>query len=185
MIEAKIDTDKKIMFILFFVALAIGIGYTYSYFSSRGESDEVMVNTGSLQVTYVEDSEGIINANNISPILDEDMTSLATKLSFSVVNEGNVDGVYNIDLIDVKIDTELINNKFKWALYSWDVLVREGNFSDITNGSDYELISGQNINVSDSEEYTLYIWISEDNTDQSIMKGKTFQSKVRVEAVNA
>ena len=82
------------------------------------------------------------------------------------------------------ISDYLKEDSFKWAIYNGDSVITEGNFSSVINGNDIILLDGVAIS-STPATYTLYIWISEDNTDQSIMKGKTFQSKVRVEAVNA
>ena len=185
MIEAKIDPDKKIMFFLAFVLIIVGIGYTYSYFSSRDSSEDKTITTGTLSIKYTENEEGIINADNIAPILDENIFDSATKLSFDVENTGNINASYNIKLTNLTIDTELANADFKLAIYTADTLVSSGDFSKAVTGTDYSLIQDKSLETGSNTDYTLYIWISETNTNQDTMKDKSFEAKVEVDATKA
>lgn len=185
MIEAKIDTDKKIMFFIFFVLIIVGIGYTYSYFSSKSTSEDKTITTGILDIKYTENEEGIISANNIVPILEENVKTSATKLNFSITNNGNINAKYNIKFTNLTIDQELANSDFKWAIYTGDTLVDSGDFTNASTDSDYILTQDKTLDEGNTTEYTLYIWINETNDNQDSMKEKTFTAKVSVDALKA
>ncbi len=184
MIEAKIDTDKKIMFAIAIVVIILGIRYTVAYFSSKDTSNANKVTTGSAKISYTENENGIINADGIVPINDDDIKDSATRLSFNVENIGTTDITYSIKLVDLTIHESMINKEFKWAVYSGDQEIDSGDFSNAKNNENYSLIQNESLNEGKNKDYILYIWISETGVEQNSMIDKTFESKVQVEAIS-
>ena len=77
------------------------------------------------------------------------------------------------------MDSELASLDFKWALYSGDTKIYNGNFRNILNNKQL-LINNIELNRNESKAFQLYIWISENGLDQSLIMDKTFSMKILV-----
>lgn len=181
MVEAKVDTDKKIFFIILLVSLIGGILGTYSYFSSKSEAENQTINTGTLSLEF-DDSTPIVNAENLSPIDKDMIDEKAAKKIFKIKNTGNVASVATLQLTDITIAEELKSPYFIWTLYSGDSQISEGDFSKLSDGT-IELANS--IDIVNENEYTLYIWIKNINGEQDDLQGKELSAKISVNAVQA
>ena len=180
-VEAKVDTDKKIFFIILLVSLIGGILGTYSYFSSKSEAENQTINTGTLSLEF-DDSTPIVNAKNLSPIDKDMIDGKAAKKIFKIKNTGNVASVATLQLTDITIAEELKSPYFIWTLYSGDSQISEGDFSKLSDGT-IELANS--IDIVNENEYTLYIWIKNINGQQDDLQGKELSAKISVNAVQA
>ena len=178
MVEAKIDTDKKIFFILIFALVVFGIGRAYAYFSAKAESNEQTVTTGTLKLEVKND--GILRAQNIAPIDSNEIFSEATKLNFSIKNTGNIDLNATILLDVLNITEELKSNDLKWAIYSGETKINNGTFLNVAN----QIELGKNITIlpTNSQNFDLYIWIEETGVPQDELQKGIIDVKVTVNA---
>ena len=84
MVEAKIDTDKKIFFTLVLVLIIFGIGRGYAYFSAKSETSIETVTTATYDLKV--ENDAILRAQNIVPISDSDVTTKGAELPFTITN---------------------------------------------------------------------------------------------------
>jgi len=178
MVEAKIDTDKKIFFIVVLALIVFGIGRAYAYFSAQANTSEQSVQTGTLKLE-VETSE-FITAENISPIDSSKIFEKATKLNFTVKNTGTIDIKANITLNILNITEKLKSNDFKWALYSGEIKITNGTFLNVTDK--IVLATNLPITTQNSENYDLYIWIEETDVPQDELQKGILDAKITVDA---
>jgi len=172
MVEAKIDPEKKLLFLLMFLILVGSIYGTYAYFSSKSQGEEQTIVTGKIDLSFV-DNNPILNEQNIVPILESDVLTRATKKSFSIKNIGNINATMKISLTSIQITEELKSSEFKWTLYENNVKVAEDSFDKLGANTSLDLKSDILIDVNETKKYDLYIWIQETNTPQNeLQNGK-------------
>lgn len=178
MVEAKIDTDKKIFFVVVLLLLIFGINRAYAYFSAKSTTSTQTVNTASFDLKV--ENNAIINAENIVPIKNVDVLDKATKLDFTITNTGTTDFVSIIKLDIINMDTELKSESFKWALYEGAEKITDGNFLDVTDS--ITLSSDIEIKKTISKNYILYIWIEDIGEAQNELQNKNFKGQITVSA---
>lgn len=181
MVEARIDTDKKVLFVVLLIALIGGIFGTYSYFSAKSNTEEQNISTATLSMEF-DDSSPFLNAENISPINNEDILTKAAKKSFTVTNTGDIDLTAKIELSDIDMDEELKNSNFKWALYNGDIKLNEGNFEGLSSNT-LELVNNISIAQNNPINYTLYIWIQNIDEPQNELQNKKISAIISVSGI--
>ena len=178
MVEAKIDTDKKIFFIVVLALIVFGIGRTYAYFSAKGTTSTETVSTASLKLEV--ENDAILRAQNIVPINSSQIFDKATKLHFTVNNTGTIDMKAKVTLNILSITDELKSNDFKWALYSGDTKIENGTFLNVADK--IEMTDNISIPKTESRIYDLYIWIEDTGFPQDELQKGTLESKITVDA---
>ncbi len=173
--------------IILFIAiiLVLGIGITYSYFSSNviGNNDNVTkVTTGKIELE-IDDSS--ITAKDIAPIYDEDYEMLGIHKNFIVAStSSNLNACTKIYLNIHNITDNLKSEYFKYKLI-YDDKVIDGNFKNANNNENLLLKDNVFINSNNSKSFDLYIWVSyEDGIDQTNMLGGSVESSLYIEGVD-
>ncbi len=174
----KENNKKKISILIgaIMVVVLLLIGFTYTYLSSNTR-EENSVKAGTLLISYEDDNLESINMSNIQPIYDKDIKEKASKINFQVNNTGTAKAYVDINITDISLPSELEDLEFKWALYSGEEKISNGNFRNVL---DNKLLLTNNQEITSSKNYELYIWISENELDQSDMMEKTFSGKITV-----
>ena len=181
MVEAKIDTDKKMLFVLLIVLIIGGIFGTYAYFSSESNTETQNVNTGTLSLEF-DDSTPIINDKNIVPIQDEEIFTKATKKTFTIKNTSTSAINAKIDMNNIEITEALKSPDFKWALYEGNNSIATGTFETINNNQ-INLLNNLNLDENTTKTYDLYIWISYKEEPQNTLQGGNLTTTITVSAV--
>lgn len=188
MVEAKIDTDKKIFFALILVLIVFGINRAYAYFSANSDADTQTVTTATYSLTV--ENDAILRADNIVPISSNDVTTKATELPFTITNTSDGDIITEISLTNITMSKGLDDNNFKWSLYSDGVLVEEDTFNNATNkvlNTDNitidEIVLTSNVEIVNDKSYKLYIWIEESGSPQDSLQESVFEGKITVNAI--
>ena len=179
MVEAKIDTDKKIFFVVVLLLLVFGIYKSYAYFSAKSKTSTETVTTAKLSVDV--QNNGIINKDNIIPIDSDDMQTKATKLDFTINNTGTIDFTSKVNLNILEINDELRSNDFKWSLYEDDIEVAKGTF--LTDENSITLTDEIDVAKEKNRTFTLYIWIEDTGIPQDILQGRNFTGQIEVNAI--
>ena len=188
MVEAKIDTDKKIFFTLILVLIVFGIGRAYAYFSAQSETSTETVTTA----TYNLEVEGgeVLRAKDIVPINSSDILTKATELPFTITNTSDGPIITEITLTNITMSKGLDDEYFKWALYSNNTLVKQDSFYNATNKVTNEdkvtideIILTDNVEIETSKEYKLYVWIEDSGNPQNEMQSSSFEGKITVNAI--
>ena len=188
MVEAKIDTDKKIFFTLILVLIVFAVGRTYAYFSAKSNTTIETVTTATYDLEV--SNNAILRAEDIVPIASTDVTTKATELPFTITNTSTGPIIAEISLTNITMSKGLDDIYFKWALYSDGVKEVEDSFYNATNKVINEndvtidkIMLASNIEIDTSKNYKLYIWIEESGNPQDDLQDSTFVGKISVDAI--
>ena len=180
-----------IVSLLIVAGTLILMGTTYAYFTATATSNEQVVTTGTLELTYETGQD--INAFGIIPTEE----SQASIHQFTVKNTGSLDTDYNISLIDINLSKDgasTFSSNLKWALYSTnenysgESLVKSGDFSSLSgyvSGDDTLVIkANQNLSSGDKQSYVLKIWLQEINVPQNEDQNLSLAMKIQVDTLD-
>lgn len=196
----KIIEDKRILALYIIVIIALVIGFTYAL---NDTSLAINIETALIGVDEEGYGDTIINTSNIDfkPILDTEVDTNnenVIKIEFSVKGASTnelTDVIYDIALVDLAIDCELISPYIKWKLVKDGSLLSSGTLEKgikdrrlVLTENQEDLPTYQN----DYHNYTFYLWFSDScqnsdlttcfgKIDQSNLVGKKFRGKIEVE----
>ena len=185
---------KIIVCVLIIVGVLALIGISYAYFTALENSDEQIVKSGVLSLTYT-------NGKNI--LLENIIPSEETEAGiheFTIENTGTLDAIYYLYLDNITLQKEgedTQSSNLKWKLYSADEdyteqdVIASGDFLDGNNTIELDT----NIAIAPQEKhyYILKIWLQEtgelQNEDQglrfsTIVEATTVKKKVNKSLVN-
>jgi len=168
--------------IMFGVLLGISYGW-YAY--SNAEST---INASTLKEvpTVVFAQTEYIKSTQIMPIYDEDRYRYANKNSFTVTigeNLQNYETGLEIVLNDISLSEELKISNYKYELLQNKKIISSGTFSNIGESKTIQLMPLTVMTPSSypsTYSYELYIWLSEDGTNQNYLMNKQFGAKINV-----
>ena len=168
--------------IMFGVLLGISYGW-YAY--SNAESNIKATTLKEAPSIVFSQTEYIKSTQNL-PIYDEDKYKYANKNSFTITigeNLANYETGLEIILSDIVISDELKIKNYKYELLQNKTIISSGDFSDIGTSTSIKLLPMTIItppNYPHTYVYELYIWLSEDGTDQNNLMNKNFGAKINV-----
>lgn len=159
-----------ILFILVLITLVVGFTYTYYTLLVSDKEDSTQIKTGDISIKYIGGKD--INASGLIPIYEStiDDEEYVYKKKFSVKSEGTLD--QNLDIYISVTDNQFTYGSLKYDLYdSNNRKVSNGNIP--SNGkilikSDDYLESGM------TKDYTVLIWLQENDTNQNNEQGSKF-----------
>lgn len=197
---------KSRIVIVFIFVLLIVVGFTYASYS------EMDLNRAFGKVFRIdEEAYGInhFNSDNLEfvPIFDEDVNKNSNNVIYidfrvggsNLNDEDNI--IYDIALVDLEIDCNLLSPYLKWRLVKNNKVIDEGSFDykfdTIKNGRLVLTSIQQDLKPYSEDKFTydyyqFYIWISDsyqekeilnhsDLVDQSYLMGKKLKGKIEVE----
>lgn len=168
--KSKNNIFYMILLILTMIIMIIGITFTYFSLLQKEKDDSTRIQTGTLSINYIDGRE--INTYSLLPITDPDLnTKYSTyKKEFTVTSDGTLDQYLNI-YIDIT-NNEFNSNSLGYALYDKDGnLISKGTIpksGQILIGTDIYLKSNSSL------DFTVLIWLRENNQNQDDEQGKTF-----------
>lgn len=168
--------------IMFGVLLGISYGwYAYSNAETNIKSSTIKLAPTILfaQTEYMEYSQNM-------PIYDEDRYKYANKNSFTVTLGENLkeyETGLEIFLSDINISNELKIKNYKYELLQNKKVINSGDFSNLSENASMNILP-MTIIKPETYPYTyvyeLYIWLSDDETNQNHLMNKVFKAKVDV-----
>ncbi len=175
----KIFKRKYIWLILVLALICITAGASYAYFTALGLSDEQVVQSGVLSLTYTS-GENILLEN----IVPTEETGAGIH-EFTIENTGTLDATYYLYLDKITLqkngeDTQSEN--LKWKLYSADESyiqqgeIASGSFAEGDNT--IELDTDIAIAPKEKHYYILKIWLQETGELQNEDQGLEFSTVV-------
>ena len=180
---------KKIMIILSItIAIFIGIllGSSYAWYAYKNAESKVIGSTIKEVPTIIFSQTEYVSANNIMPIKDEDRYNYASKNSFTITlgeNLKNYETAIEISLKDINMSNELKITNYKYELLQDGVLISNGNFSNINNTTSLKIMPMTKLLPTSFPKaylYELYIWLSDDDTNQNDLMNKSFSAKINI-----
>ena len=168
-----------IVSLLIVAATLILMGTTYAYFTAIATSNEQVVESGTLQLTYLTGKD--ISLDNVFPSEESE----AGVHQFTVENTGSLDATYYLYLTNITLqkdgeDTQSSN--LKWKLYSANDSyvtsdeIASGDFSEGNNP--IELDTGIEITSGTKQYYVLKVWLQETGSVQNWDQGLDFSAQV-------
>lgn len=168
--ERKSDVFYLILLVLTLITMIIGITFTYFSFVAKEKKDNTKIQTGILSINYVDGESiggsGLIPINE--PNLDTDYA--VYKKKFSVRSKGTLDQVLDIYINVTKNDFS--SNALRFALYNnQNKKIATG---IIPSSGSVLLISGDYLKSNSTNDYTVLIWLQENNMNQNYEANNMF-----------
>ena len=182
------EFKKMIILLSVTVSIMFGVllGISYGWYAYSNAESYINANTLKEAPTVVFAQTEFIESTQNMPIYDEDRYRYANKNSFSVTLGENLQEYetgLEIILSDINISEELKIQNYKYELLQNNQVISNGDFSSIGNNTTIKLLP-MTIMTPDKYPYTyvyeLYIWLSEDETDQNYLMNKNFGAKIEV-----
>ena len=180
---------KKIIIIISItltVVIGMMMGVSYGWYAYSNAETKVGGSTIKKIPTVIFAQTEYIVSNQTMPIYDEDRYNYANKNSFTVTLGDNLreyqTGI-EISLKDIRISDELKILNYKYELLQDGHVISKGDFSNIGASTVLNLMPMTVMNPFDYPQtytYELYIWLSEDDTNQNSLMNKGFSAKVNV-----
>ena len=180
---------KKLLLVLSIaMTIIVGVMFGISYGWYEYSTAQISVKGSTLKelptVIFAHDDN--ISVSGIMPIYDDDRYNYAEKNTFTVTigeNLKNYEIAIEIVLSNLKMADELKIMDYKYELLQDGVTVSSGDFSNVgmsTNMSIMPMTIFKPATFPQTYTYELYIWLSENGTNQNNLMDKEFSAKLNV-----
>ena len=168
------------------IMLGVLMGISYGWYAYSNAESNINASTLKEAPTVVFAQTEYITSTQNMPIYDEDRYRYANKNSFTVtLGENLLEYETGLEIIlnNINIANELKIKNYKYELLQNKKVISSGDFSAIGNNTSIKLLP-MTIMTPDNYPYTyvyeLYIWLSEDDTNQNDLMNKSFGAKIDV-----
>ena len=168
------------------IMLGVLMGISYGWYAYSNAESNINASTLKEAPTVVFAQTEYITSTQNMPIYDEDRYRYANKNSFTVtLGENLLEYETGLEIIlnNINIANELKIKNYKYELLQNKKVISSGDFSAIGNNTSIKLLP-MTIMTPDNYPYTyvyeLYIWLSEDETNQNDLMNKSFGAKIDV-----
>lgn len=168
------------------IMFGVLLGISYGWYAYSNAESSIKVNTLEEVPTILFAQTEYITSSQIMPIYDEDRYRYANKNSFSVTVGDNLktyETGIEIILSNITIDKELKIENYKYELLQNKKTIAQGTFNNLGEETNIELLPMTVLQIDKyptTYTYELYIWLSEDGTDQNYLMNKKFGAKINV-----
>lgn len=162
------------------------MGISYGWYAYSNAETKAQASTIKEVPTVIFSQTEYIFSSQTMPIYDEDRYNYANKNSFTITigeNLSEYETGIEISLKDIKMSDELKISNYKYELLQDGELISNGDFSNIGASTVLNLMPMTLMNpivYPQTYTYELYIWLSEDETNQNELMNKVFSAKVNV-----
>lgn len=182
------EFKKMIILLSVTVSIMFGVllGTSYAWYAYSNAESNIKANTLKEAPTVLFAQTEFISSTQNMPIYDEDRYRYGNKNSFTItLGENLKDYETGIQIIleNINIDEELKIENYKYELLENKKVITSGNFSNIGELTEIELMPMTIMNTTTYPEtyiYEFYIWLSEDETDQNYLMNKKIGAKINV-----
>lgn len=182
------EFKKMIILLSVTVSIMFGVllGISYGWYTYKNAESTIIGSTIQEAPSIVFAQTEYIKTSQNMPIYDEDRYKYGNKNSFTVTFDDklkNYEVGLEITLNNINIEDELKIENYKYELLENKRVISSGNFSNIAEATSIKLLP---LTLKKPTEYPytyayeLYIWLSEDNTDQNYLMNKKFGAKIDV-----
>lgn len=170
--KSKNDIFYFILLILTMITMVVGVTFTYYALIAKEKDDSTKLKAGSISINYIDGMA--IDTHFLLPI---DEPTLNTEYSvykkkFSVKSDGTLD--QTLDLYIKVTDNKFDNNALKYALYDSSNNKISTGYLPSAKGSKVLMASGILLKSNNTKDFTVLIWLQENNQNQDSQQGKTF-----------
>lgn len=170
------------------IMFGVLLGISYGWYAYKNAESTIAGNTIKEAPSIVFAQTEYIKTTQNMPIYDEDKYRYANKNSFTInmgENLKNYEVGIEISLNNIKIAEELKIENYKYELLENKKIISSGNFSNIGENTSIKLLP---ITIMKPQTYPytyayeLYIWLSEDGSNQNYLMNKTFGAKIEIDS---
>ena len=175
-----------VFWITIFVFTFSIFGASYAWYAYSNAETTLFGSTIKEAPTVIFAQTDTITSSINTPIYDFDRYDFSNINSFNVTfgeNLKDYESAISIELYDINMSPELKISNYKYELLENEKVISSGDFSNIGNNTSIVLMPNKIINIDKyptTYVYDLFIWLSEDGTDQNYLMNKSFGAKVRV-----
>ena len=186
--------SQKKYFLLMITLLGVALvvtGVSYAYFTALSQSEEQVVQSGILELTYHTGQD--IFTEGMFPTTEEN----ASVHQFTVENTGTLDAHYNISFIDIALTKggmDVTSANLKWALYLADsdyaegYPVKEGSFSPnsgyVSDDDEFVIKTNMILVPEEKQSFILKVWLEETGKPQNEDQGLNLAMKMQVDTLD-
>ena len=166
------------------IMFGVLLGTSYAWYAYSNAESTINASTIKETPTIVFAQTEYITSTQNMPIYDEDKYKSANKNRLTVTLKENLkeyETGLEIILSDINIEEELKIKNYKYELLQNKKTISSGDFSDIGTVKEIKL---QEMTIMKpptypyTYAYELYIWLSEDETNQNDLMNKKFGAKI-------
>lgn len=175
--QSKSSLFYLIILILTMIVLIIGISFTYYSLVSSDKEDSTIIKTGTLEINYIDGKA--ISTGNLIPINEPDLNTenFVYKKNFSVNSTGTLEQNINIYL-EIK-QNDFKDNMLGFALYDGSNKLSSGT---IPKSGKVLLKDNLYLKNKSTNNYTVLIWLIENNENQDNQMGNMLKGGFYIEA---
>lgn len=168
--KSKKDIFYLILLILTLLTMIVGITFTFYALMASDEKDSTQIKTGILSINYIDGK-----AIDTYALLPTDEPNLDSKFSvykkhFSVKSDGTLD--QTLDIYIKVTENEFANDSLKYSLYNSNG--EKISVGTIPSSGKVLMKSGDYLKSGETNNYTVLIWLQENNMNQDYEQGKSF-----------
>ena len=182
------EFKKTIIILSITLTIAIGImfGASYAWYAYKNAETNINGSTIKEKPAVIFLQTEYISSKQVIPIKDNDRYNYASKNSFTITLDKNLEkyetGV-EISLTNITMADELKNPNYKYELLQNSDVIASGDFSNI--GTNKTLIIMPMTKLTPiiypvTYSYELLIWLSDDDSNQNILMNKGFSAKINI-----
>ena len=180
---------RKLLLILVItisIIICIMLGISYGWYAYSNAETNIEGKTKKEQPTIIFAQTEYVYSKVTMPIYDADRYNYANKNSFTVTIGENLKDYQTgieISLKDIVMSNELKNDNYKYELLQDGNVVASGNFSSLGVATTLNLLPMTILiptSYPTTYNYELYIWLSDNGSNQNNLMNKVFSAKVNV-----
>lgn len=170
--KSKNDFFYFVLLILTFVTMIVGVTFTYFSILAKEKDDSTKVQVGSLSINYIDGKE--INTYLLLPISEPTLSTKYSvyKKSFSVKSTGTLD--QTLDLYINVTENNFESKSLKFALYDSSNNKLSTGYIPTTKNERVLMVSGIPLKSNNSKDFTVLVWLQENNQNQDSQQDRTF-----------
>lgn len=168
------------------ILISIMLGISYGWYAYSNAESTIEGSTKKEAPTVIFAQTEYVFSKVSMPIYDADRYNYANKNSFTITlgeNLANYENGIEISLKDIAMSQELKNNNYKYELLQDGNIVSSGDFSNIGSDTNLNLMPMTILTPKTypiTYNYELYIWLSDDGSNQNNLMNKVFSAKINV-----
>lgn len=178
--------NKTYIIISIMLLILVVVGVTLALVLFRSETIDVNLNFGTDLGGYINYSENssTIGGITLTPGTDYTTGSSSEIELWKKENAKNFD-IYGHLYLDIDAGNEALLNSpaLKWAVVSNNILLGEGNFNGYEQGDSIPVLSNHKLLLTETN-YTVYVWVDENESIDVSLEGENFSVSVRCEATS-
>lgn len=170
--RSRNDIFYFILLILTMITMLIGVTFTYYGLLASEKEDSTIIKTGTLSINYVDGMA--IDTYHLLPIEEPNLDTKYSvyKKHFSVRSDGTLD--QTLDLYIKVTENKFAEKSLKYALYDSNKQKISTGYIPTEKNKTVLMATGIELKNNATKDFTVLIWLQENNENQDEEQGKTF-----------